>query len=99
MDYGIIRHSCRSLRFFEIQTYSATEKRWQNSGAKLIVYAGEDDEYFTFISSEAYYELEKWKQYRIPSGEPVILVDGMLIDTERCWNLGNLQFPIPQTTN
>ena len=67
--------------------------------AKLIVYAGEDDEYFTFISSEAYYELEKWKQYRIPSGEPVILVDGMLIDTERCWNLGNVQFPIPQTTN
>jgi hypothetical protein len=39
--------------------------------AKLIVYAGEDDEYFTFISSEAYYELEKWKQYRIQSGEPI----------------------------
>jgi hypothetical protein len=39
--------------------------------AKLIVYAGEDDEYFTFISSEAYYELEKWRQYRIQSGEPV----------------------------
>ena len=39
--------------------------------AKLIVYSGEDDEYFTFISSESYLELEKWKQYRIQSGERV----------------------------
>ena len=39
--------------------------------AKLIVYSGEDDEYFTFISSELYLELEKWKQYRIQSGERV----------------------------
>jgi hypothetical protein len=38
--------------------------------AKLVVHVGEDDEYFTFISSEAY-ELEKWKQYRIQSGELV----------------------------
>ena len=28
--------------------------------AKMIVYAGEDEEYFTFISSEAYLELRKW---------------------------------------
>lgn len=33
--------------------------------AKLIVHAGEDDEYFTFISSESYFELEKWRQYRV----------------------------------
>jgi integrase len=39
--------------------------------AKLIVYAGENDEYFTFISAEAYNELEKWKEYRILSGESV----------------------------
>ena len=38
---------------------------------KVIAYAGEDDEYFTFISSESYFELEKWKQYRIKSGEAV----------------------------
>jgi integrase len=36
--------------------------------AKLIVYAGETNEYFTFISAEAYNELEKWKEYRIQSG-------------------------------
>ena len=32
--------------------------------AKMIVYAGEDEEYFTFISSEAYLELRKWINYR-----------------------------------
>lgn len=37
--------------------------------AKMIVYAGEDEEYFTFISSEAYLELRKWTNYRETSGE------------------------------
>jgi hypothetical protein len=37
--------------------------------AKLIAYASEGDEYFTFITPEAYHELEKWKEYRIHSGE------------------------------
>lgn len=38
--------------------------------AKLIVYAGEDDERFTFITPEAYFELKKWK-LSIDSGEAV----------------------------
>ncbi len=38
---------------------------------KIVVYAGEEDEYFTFTTSEAYHELEKWKEYRIHAGEPV----------------------------
>ncbi|HEX5186669.1 MAG TPA: hypothetical protein VFV86_07240 [Nitrososphaeraceae archaeon] len=37
--------------------------------AKMIVYAGEDEEYFTFISNEAYLELQKWMRYREKSGE------------------------------
>ena len=37
--------------------------------AKLVVYAGEGDEYFTFITPEAYHELEKWIEYRIHAGE------------------------------
>jgi hypothetical protein len=39
--------------------------------AKLVVYPGEGDEYVTFLTSEAYHELEKWKEYRIHAGEQV----------------------------
>ena len=45
------------------------ERNGVSVAAKLIVYAGEDDEYFTFITPEALHELEKWKEYRIHSGE------------------------------
>jgi site-specific recombinase XerC len=37
--------------------------------AKIIVYAQEDEEYFTFISKEAYYSLKEWMKYRENSGE------------------------------
>jgi hypothetical protein len=37
--------------------------------AKIIVYAGEDDEYFSFISLEAFNELQNWIKYRESSGE------------------------------
>ena len=36
---------------------------------KIIVYAGEEDEHFSFITPEAYHELHKWKEYRIHAGE------------------------------
>jgi integrase len=39
--------------------------------AKIIVYAGEDDEYFTFISHEALRALQEWMGYRQSSGEPI----------------------------
>ncbi len=37
--------------------------------AKIIVYAGDEEEYFTFVTSEAYAELEKWMAYRSGCGE------------------------------
>ena len=47
----------------------------ENSGdiiaGRLVVYAGEEEEYFTFITPEAYLELQKWKEYRKQSGEPL----------------------------
>ena len=39
--------------------------------AKVIVYAGEPDEYFTFITPEAYFALESWMKFRTLSGERI----------------------------
>jgi hypothetical protein len=39
--------------------------------AKIIVYAGEDEEYFSFISLEAFKELQHWMKYRESSGEVI----------------------------
>lgn len=39
--------------------------------AKVIIYAGEVEEYLTFITPEAFFELEKWMKYRQKSGEAV----------------------------
>jgi integrase len=47
------------------------EKNGELIAAKMIVYGGEDDEYFTFISASAWSELMAWKQYRESSGEPL----------------------------
>jgi len=45
------------------------EKDGEIIAAKMIVYAGEDDEYFTFISPEAFQALKDWIDYRQKSGE------------------------------
>jgi hypothetical protein len=37
--------------------------------AKIIIYAQEGEEYFTFISKEAYHSLKEWVNYREESGE------------------------------
>src|SRR5438034_246289 len=39
--------------------------------AKMIVYAGDEDEYLTFLTAEAYFELEKWMAYRSQCGESI----------------------------
>jgi len=39
--------------------------------AKMIIYSGEDEGYFTFISYEAYNELAKWMEFRQQSGEQI----------------------------
>ncbi len=39
--------------------------------ARMRVYAGEDEEYFTYISGEAYQEFKKWMDFRAMSGENV----------------------------
>ena len=39
--------------------------------AKIVVYAGDDEEYISFITPEAYFQLEKWMEYRKDSGERI----------------------------
>ena len=45
------------------------EKEGEVVAAKIIVYAEEEDEYFSFISKEAYQSLKDWMNYREFSGE------------------------------
>ena len=47
------------------------KKDGEVAAAKLIVYAGEDEEYFTFISREAWLALNDWMDYRTSSGESI----------------------------
>jgi integrase len=49
--------------------------------AKIIVYQGEPDEYFSFITPEAYFELEKWMSFRKECGENL---------TQESWVLRNI---------
>jgi hypothetical protein len=45
------------------------EKQGKVVAAKIVVYQGETEEYFTFITPEAYLELEKWISYHKDSRE------------------------------
>ena len=56
--------------------------------AKVIVYAGEDDEYFTFISNEALSSLTDWMKYRENSGELISEESWLMRDL---WDTGAVQ--------
>lgn len=47
------------------------QKNGQTISAKVTVYAGTEEEYFSFITPEAYHELEKWISYRKAVGEEI----------------------------
>jgi hypothetical protein len=47
------------------------EKEGKVVAAKIIVYTGESEQYFSCISLEAWHELTKWIQYREKSGEKI----------------------------
>ena len=47
------------------------ERKGEVAAAKLIVYAGEDEQYFSFISSEAWQAVTSWMEYRQQSGEKI----------------------------
>lgn len=59
------------------------EKNGEIVAAKIIIYAEDEEEYFSFITPEAYAELKKWMDYRIESGEEV---DGNSWILRHVWN-------------
>jgi len=64
------------------------EKDGKVVGAKIIVYAEEEDEYFSFMSAEAYRELKSWMDYRSFSGE---LIDENSWLMRDLWDTGIIQ--------
>ena len=40
-------------------------------GAKMVIYAGESEEYYCFITPEAYLSLREWMDFRQSSGEEI----------------------------
>lgn len=61
----------------------------QISAAKLVVYAGDREEYFTFVTPEAYYALEKWMDYRASYGERITGESWLMRDI---WQTTNSSF-------
>jgi site-specific recombinase XerC len=64
------------------------EKHGQVVAAKIIVYADDDEEYFSFISKEAFDALSNWIQYRKDSGE---LIDENSWVMRDLWDTGVIQ--------
>ncbi|MFL6319068.1 MAG: hypothetical protein ACJ72Q_01215 [Nitrososphaeraceae archaeon] len=58
----------------------AIERDGEITAAKMIVYSGEDDEYFSFISPEAWRALKDWMNYRETSGETITDVSWVMRD-------------------
>lgn len=62
------------------------EKKGRIVAAKIIIYGGEDDEHFSFLTPEAYRELDKWRIFRKMSGE---VVDDDSWVLRNLWNTKN----------
>jgi len=64
--------------------------------AKISVYSGEEDQYFSFITPEAYHELERWIIYRKEAGEKIdrnTWVMRQLWNTKERYYHGNITEP------
>jgi integrase len=57
------------------------ERKGKIEATKIIVYEGEDEQYFSFISSEAWQAVSGWMEYRKQSGEKI---------SEHSWVMRNL---------
>jgi integrase len=64
------------------------QKDGETLAAKIIVYAEEEEEYFSFISKEAYLSLNEWMKYREKSGEIIEKGSWLMRDL---WDTGAVQ--------
>src|SRR5262249_33310293 len=63
--------------------------------AKIIVYAGEEDSYFSFITPEAYFAVKEWMDHRAKAGE-VITGDSPVIRDYACIKYGQRTTKLPK---
>jgi integrase len=77
---GIRLGAWDDLKWRHIQPIE-TDKEGEVVAAKIIVYAGSEDQYFSLITAEAYLAIKEWMDFRIKSGEKV---------TEESWLMRNL---------
>jgi hypothetical protein len=75
------------------------EKNNQIVAAKIIVYGGEPEEYYSFITPEAYHELKEWMDFRASYGEKITGESWLMrdtwqkIDTRYGNNIGMINYP------
>ncbi|HET6727234.1 MAG TPA: hypothetical protein VFH19_04300 [Nitrososphaeraceae archaeon] len=55
--------------------------------AKIIVYDGEPEQYFSFITPEAYWSLKEWMEFREKQGEKIRKESSLMRDL---WNTGKI---------
>jgi integrase len=74
-------------------------KDGQLIAAKIIVYAGEPESYYSFITAEAYHALKEWMDFRVSYGEEISGDSWLMrdtwqkIDTKHSSNIGMINYP------
>ena len=71
---------------FDGEIYGPVRRNDEVIAAKIIVYAEDAEEYFSFTASEADYEIEKWMKYCRDSGE---VIDGSSSVLKSIWDTNN----------
>lgn len=66
-----------------------TEKDGEIAAAKLLVYAGDIEEYYAFITAEAYHSLKEWMDFRASYGENVTGNSWLMRDL---WQTTNMNY-------
>jgi hypothetical protein len=87
---GIFRNMSSFLGFFTVEALEPiTSKDGQIIAAKLSIYAGDTEEYYTFVTAEAYNALKEWMDFRISYGERLTGCSWLMRDL---WQTTNMNY-------